>query len=53
MDLMTILILNRHFIPGLINKLHNAKLKRLEQIEIFGTGNPEEKLCVLMIYLMR
>ena len=32
-----------HFIPGLINKLHNAKLKRLKQIEIFGSGNLEEK----------
>lgn len=33
-----------HFIPGLINKLHNAKLKKLEQIEIFGTGKPRREI---------
>jgi len=33
-----------HFIPGLINKLHNAKLKRLKQIEIFGSGKPRREI---------
>ena len=33
-----------HFIPGLINKLHNAKIKKLNEIEIFGTGKPRREI---------
>ncbi len=33
-----------HFVPGLINKLHNAKIKKLKHIEIFGTGRPRREI---------
>ena len=33
-----------HFIPGLINKLHHAKLNKLKQIEIFGSGKPRREI---------
>ena len=33
-----------HFIPGLINKLHNAKKKKLKEIEIFGSGKPRREI---------
>ena len=33
-----------HFIPGLINKLHNAKINKLKEVEIFGTGKPKREI---------
>ena len=33
-----------HFIPGLINKLHHAKINNLKEIEIFGTGKPKREI---------
>ncbi len=37
-------IATSHFIPGLINKMHNAKKKNLSEIEIFGTGKPKREI---------
>ena len=33
-----------HFIPGIINKLHNAKINNLKEIEIFGSGKPRREI---------
>ena len=33
---------NSHVIPGLINRIHNAKIKNLEKVEIWGLGLLEE-----------
>lgn len=34
---------NSHVIPGLINRFHEAKLKKLPSIEIWGTGTPKRE----------
>ena len=34
---------NSHVIPGLINRFHNAKIKKLTNVTIWGTGNPKRE----------
>ena len=46
-------LLNSHFIPALIRKIHTAIKKRKSFIEVWGTGKPKEKLCMLMILRMQ
>jgi GDP-L-fucose synthase len=33
-----------HFLPALISKIHNAKIKKNKSITIWGTGNPKREL---------
>jgi len=35
--------LNSHVIPALIRRFYNAKIGNLEQVEIWGTGNPRRE----------
>ena len=35
---------NSHFLPALINKIHNAKIKKKETIQIWGSGSPKREL---------
>ncbi len=34
---------NSHVIPALIKRIHNAKIKNLEKVEIWGTGSPKRE----------
>ena len=34
---------NSHVIPAIISKIHNAKLKNLNFLELWGTGNPKRE----------
>ncbi len=34
---------NSHVIPGLINRFHNAKINKLINVTIWGTGNPKRE----------
>ncbi len=34
---------NSHVIPGLINRIHNAKTKNLSSIKVWGTGKPKRE----------
>jgi GDP-L-fucose synthase len=34
---------NSHVIPGLINRFHNAKINKLTNVTIWGTGNPKRE----------
>ncbi len=34
---------NSHVIPGLINRIHNAKIKNLPSVAIWGTGKPKRE----------
>ena len=34
---------NSHVIPALIRRIHNAKLKGLDRVEIWGTGTPKRE----------
>ncbi len=34
---------NSHVIPALIRRIHNAKIKNLEKVEIWGTGSPKRE----------
>ena len=49
---------NSHVIPGLINRFHNAKIKNLERVIIWGTGRPKREFLYVddmaraSIYLM-
>jgi GDP-L-fucose synthase len=35
---------NSHFLPALISKIHNAKIKNEKSITIWGTGSPKREL---------
>ena len=35
---------NSHFLPALINKIHDAKLKNKKTVTIWGTGSPKREL---------
>ena len=35
---------NSHFLPALINKIHNAKIKKKKTIQIWGSGSPKREL---------
>jgi GDP-L-fucose synthase len=35
---------NSHFLPALISKIHNAKIKNKKSITIWGTGSPKREL---------
>ena len=35
---------NSHFLPALISKIHNAKIKNKKSIQIWGTGSPKREL---------
>src|SRR5210317_2085804 len=49
---------NSHVIPGLINRFHNAKIKNLKRVIIWGTGRPKREFLYVddmaraSIYLM-
>ena len=34
---------NSHVIPGLINKIHNAKIENLSSVKVWGTGKPKRE----------
>ncbi len=34
---------NSHVLPALIRRMHEAKLKNLDEVEIWGTGNPRRE----------
>jgi GDP-L-fucose synthase len=36
--------LNSHFFPSLIRKIHEAKIKKLKKLEIWGDGSPKREL---------
>ena len=36
---------NSHVIPGLINRLHKAKVKNLPHVTVWGTGKPKRSFC--------
>ena len=45
MALMTTIIYkNSHFLPALISKIYNAKIKKEKSITIWGTGSPKREL---------
>ena len=35
---------NSHFLPALISKVHNAKIKKKKFIKLWGSGNPKREL---------
>ena len=35
---------NSHFLPALISKIHNAKIRNEKSIQIWGTGSPKREL---------
>jgi GDP-L-fucose synthase len=37
-------VYNSHFLPALINKIHDAKIKNKKTITIWGTGSPKREL---------
>ena len=37
-----------HVIPGLISRMHRAKVEKKEKFEVWGTGTPLENFYLLM-----
>ena len=40
---------NSHVIPGLINRIHRAKIENQKQVKIWGSGKAKENFYSLMI----
>ena len=42
---------NSHVIPALLRRFHEAKMRELPKIEIWGSGNQDVNFYMLMILL--
>ena len=49
-QMITFIMKNSHVIPALIRRFHNAIQLDKNEVVIWGSGEPKESFCMLMIW---